>query len=237
MRDRVKGRLYPFSDLEIERYLCGDLPAEKAARLESVAETSEALRDHLGERRAEREAFYREQPVLVLDEKVERKRPGWVWSLATAGAAAVLAGVVLLFVPLDTRQPQPAPGIRAMGAVKARLTVLREARTFVYREGVLLRPGDRVRLTVESPSSGYLTVVARGGADRYEVYYDGIQATAGSYTVPDSLILDESLASEDWFVILAEEKLESNVYIQRLRQGQPMRAHMSRIRIVKEAVP
>jgi hypothetical protein len=234
MRTRVKGQFEPLSDFEIEAYLCGDLGPQETERVEAAISVSAELQDYIQERRTEQEAFFREHPRLEIEKEPRRIAP--VRFLAWAGAAAAVV-VVALFVVLYTGGEGDDPGIRAMGAVKATLTVQRNERIFQYREGVLLREGDRVRLTVESPRSGHLTVLARGPGGRFEVYYDALKTTAGEYTVPDSLILDEHVGVEDWFIILDDAGRDPREYVQKLRSGAPLDARATVIRVVKEAKP
>lgn len=234
MRTRVKGQFEPLSDFEIEAYLCGDLGPQEKERVEAAVSASAELQEYIQKRRAEQEAFFREHPRLEVEKEPRRVAP--MRFLAWAGAAAAIL-VVALFVVLYIGGAKDEPGIRAMGAVKATLTVQRNGRTFQYREGVLLREGDRVRLSVESPKSGHLTVLARGPGGQFEVYYDALRTTAGDYTVPDSLILDEQVGVEDWFIILDEEGKDPREYVRRLQSGAPLDARATVIRVVKEAKP
>ncbi len=234
MRTRVKGQFEPLSDFEIEAYLCGDLGPQETERVEAAISASAELQEYVQKRKVEQEAFFREHPRLEIEKEPRRIAP--VRFLAWAGAAAAVL-LVALFVVLYAGGTKDDPGIRAMGAVKATLTVQRNGRTFQYREGVLLREGDRVRLTVESPKSGHLTVLARGPGGRFEVYYDALRTTAGDYTVPDSLILDEHVGVEDWFIILDDEGRDPRQYVQKLRSGAPLDARATVIRVVKEAKP
>jgi len=237
MRTRVKGQFEPLSDFEIEAYLCGDLGSQEQERVEAAIAASPELQEYIRQRQAEREDFFRAHPRLEIETEPERIAP--VRFLAWAGAAAavlVAALFVILYAAGDKAMPED-PGIRAMGAVKATLAVQRNGRTFQYREGVLLREGDRVRLSVESPRSGHLTVLARQSGGKFEVYYDALQTTAGEFTVPDSLILDDHVGAEDWFIILAPAGKDPRDYVQKLKSGESLDARATVIRVMKEAKP
>lgn len=237
MRTRVKGRFGPLSDFEIEAYLCGDLGPEDRRRVEVAISASAELREYIQKRQEEREDFFRAHPRPELRRAPARIAP--VRVLAFAGAAAVLVFAVIFVVLFagGEKTTTADPGIRAMGALKATLTVQRNGRTFRYRPGVLLREGDRVRISVESPRSGHLTVLARGHGGKFEVYYDALPTTAGEYTVPDSLILDEHVGVEDWFIILAPAGKNPGEYVKQLSSGEPLEARATVIRVVKEAKP
>jgi hypothetical protein len=239
MRTRVKGRFEPLSDFEIEAYLCGDLGPGERERVEAAVAASAELKEYILRRQAEREAFFRDHPRLELEKEPESVAPVRYWAWAGAAAAAAVA-VVALFVVLyagGEKSSTGDPGIRAMGALKATLAVQRDGRTFRYRPGVLLREGDRVRISVESPQSGHLTVLARGHGGKFEVYYDALRTTAGDYTVPDSLILDHQVGTEDWFIILAPQGRDPREYIQMLQDKRELDARATVIRVVKEAKP
>jgi hypothetical protein len=237
MRTRVKGQFGPLSDFEIEAYLCGDLGPQEKERVEAAISASAELQEYIQKRQAEREEFFRAHPRLEINREPARIAP--VRFLAWAGAAAAVL-VMALFVVLYAAGDKIVtddPGIRAMGAVKATLTVQRNGRTFQYREGVLLREDDRVRLSVESPQSGHLTLLARQGGGKFEVYYDALKTTAGEYTVPDSLILDDHVGVEDWFIILAPAGKDPREYVQKLKSGAALDARATVIRVMKEAKP
>jgi hypothetical protein len=237
MRTKVKGRFEPLSDFEIEAYLCGDLAPEEKRRVEATVVASAELQEYIRQRQAERETFFQEHPRLGLRKEPQRTAP--VRLLAWAGAAAAILVVALFWVlsVIGEQRGTGDPGIRAMGALKATLTVQRDGRTFLYREGVLLREDDRVRLSVESPQSGHLTVLARGPGGTFEVYYNAVKTTLGDYTVPDSLVLDEQLGVEEWFIILAPKGRDPRDYIQMLQSGASLDARATVIRVVKEAKP
>lgn len=237
MRSRVKGQFEPLSDFEIEAYLCGDLGPQETERVEAAIAASAELQSYIQKRRAEREEFFSAHPRLKIETGPQRVTP--VRFLAWAGAAAAVL-IVALFVVLyaaGNGAVTEDPGIRAMGAVKATLTVQRNERTFQYRDGVLLREGDRVRLSVESPQSGHLTVLARTHGGKFEVYYDALKTTAGEFTVPDSLILDDHVGVEDWFIILAPAGRDPREYVQKLQSGDALDARATVIRVAKEAKP
>jgi hypothetical protein len=205
--------------------------------VEAAISASAQLREYIQKRQAEREDFFSAHPRLKIEIQPRRVAPLRILAWAGAAAAVVVLALFVMFYSIDDQPGAGDPGIRAMGAVKATLTVQRNERTFQYREGVLLREGDRVRLSVESPQSGHLTVLARGPSGQFEVYYDALQTTAGDYTVPDSLILDEQVGVEDWFIILDDEGRDPREYVQKLRSGSPLDARATVIRVVKEAKP
>jgi len=238
MEDRVRGRFAPLTDLEIERFLCGELEGEAAERIERLAEQNPTLAAYLSERRAQQRAFFEAHPRLAVQLPPARRRPP-AWSAALAGAAAVLALLVigLLAWPRGGLDGQQSPTIRARGALKVELTVRRGDRTFAYNEGVLLRSGDRLRLSLEAPVAGFLTLIGRDQRGRWTVYYDGLATAAGTWTAPDSLVLDDDPHPEQWFAVLSPKRVDARVLLERLRAGLPLEAAATVLTLDKEAGP
>ncbi|MBN2498488.1 MAG: hypothetical protein JXR96_28110 [Deltaproteobacteria bacterium] len=232
MRTRIKGRLDPLSDLDIERYLCDDLTPEERAHVERAISASAELAAHVARRRSEQAEFFQAHPRLSQPE-ARPARARWMPLAISAAAAGLLAAVLLITLPGDA----PRNGIRARGTATAELAVLRDGRTFTYRDGVLLRAGDRVRLSVQSPTGGFLSLIARCGPSRMEIYYDNLEAHAGTYTVPDSLILDDGVEAEEWIVILSPDPIPARSLADTIRAHEPLQGAVSVIRVVKEALP
>lgn len=238
MRHRVRRRFEPWSDLEIEEYLCGDLTAEQAARLEAGLQTNPALREHLEARQRERAVFFRAHPVLAL---APRPKP-FLWPVLSAASVLGLAvlSALWLFRAADTPDRPDRPErttIVARGALKASLTAKRGERAFAYREGVLLRAGDQLRLTVETESGGYLSLLGRDQRGQVSVYYRSIPIPPGSATAPDSLVLDDDLGSEDWIVVVTPEPIAAEELIRRLESGAPLGGQGALLTLEKEPLP
>ena len=81
---------------------------------------------------------------------IVRKSLDWISSIKLTIiclAAAMLLVVALFAWPTGPSEPaSDGPTIRARGALKVELTVRRAERTFAFREGVLLRAGDKLLL-------------------------------------------------------------------------------------------
>lgn len=190
----MKARFKPFSDLQLERYLAGELESQEARRVEDAAGQRPELEQYLRGRRAEREAFKLKRPPLKLPvESQGSPARRWRWGLALSAAA------LLLFV-LVPRHP-PGTGIAMRGEARLGLSVAvqRGAEVFAYREGVVLLPGDRIRLTVKAPEPGFLTIVALDARSEPQVLYEAVR-TQGETTLADSLELDDTPGTEELFV-------------------------------------
>ncbi|MGQ0507235.1 MAG: hypothetical protein ACT4TC_18170 [Myxococcaceae bacterium] len=234
MHSRVKARFHPLKDLELERYLCGDLSDEERERVERLLFEQPEARQYVAERRAEQAAFKLRQPPLRLAEQAPARSP-WLWggSLVAASMALVLALVFFASHRVGSELP---PRIATRGAAKIAIAVLRGTKTFEYQEGVLLAAGDRIRLTIESASSEFATVLARDPQNRLTVQYDNEPLTPGSTTLPGSLKLDTTAGPETLIVFLSPRAVPLAERLERYqREGLGNEGRL--IRLEKEPLP
>jgi hypothetical protein len=239
MKDPIRGT-FPVRDLDIEAYLCGELEGAARRGFELELERSPELQVYLDERILARSRFLREHPLrLPLTAAPQRKHDG---SVLWGGLLAAVA-VAALFVPGRpvrdhdfVRLPSATEDtVRVKGnTLAAELFVKRGETVFRYRPGTVLQPQDRVRLSVECPSSGYLTVFGRDGSGEVSVYYAGLLTSPGRYTVPDSLILDDVDGDEEWVLVFALEAEPVERYIDAFTNGQPIGAAHAIFHLHKE---
>ena len=254
MLRQIKGRFHPITDLQIELYLCDDLPPEEVATIETAMESSSRLRDYISERKADKEAFYFRHPRLEavpsrFGSQKRRRLPRSALAWAGAAAAAILALVLLPFDVIDktdrattgdTSDVSAQNGhsaIRARGSLKVMLVLKRGQEVRRYRTGEPLYSGDQIRLTLESHKSGYLTVIAKDDNNETHVYYDAIPTTAGSFTVPDSLLLDDYVGDEIWLVLLSDQRRSAKEYTTKWLNGEQLQAESTLISIKKKKQP
>lgn len=236
MRSKIKGHFEPLTDLEIEEYLCGDAAPSVVARVDDLARGSAELREYLAERRAEQTAFFVQHPVLKvqLPEPARHRRTRWLALGVGALAGAMALGAMLIVVGGKDAEPV-AWHIQSRGGLKATLAVRREGRVFAHRAGLPLRQGDQVRLSIESPTSGFVTVLGPGKDGELAAYYEAIAVSAGTFAVPDSLVLDDHVGEEEWLVLLTPAPLSAREAIARVERKEPLEASTTVLRIVKEA--
>ncbi len=222
-------RFAPFSDYQLEEYVAGVADPADAHSIERAAAQSGELARYLAERRAERAAFLLRHPRLERDPRRPRlTRLGFSGALLAACAAAA---VMWLTPPAGD-----APEVRVKGGARASIVVQRDGRTFPRTEGVLLRPGDKLRLVVDAPRPGFVTVVAR---DRqgFTALYDAVAIAAGETALPGSWVLDDTPGPETWFVLIAEEASAASRLQEVLRQGSPIEVPLTVLTLDKEPAP
>lgn len=211
----MKARFEPFNDLLLERYLAGELEAQDVRRIEEAAATRPELADYLRSRRADREAFKLKRPPLKLPAEAP-PRLAWRWAF---GAALALAAALLVVV-LVPQEPDNGIAMRGDAGVSVEVAVLRGADVFAYRDGVVLLPKDRIRLTLKAPKPGLATLVARDARGEPQLLYEGVRVS-GETTLPDSLELDDTPGAEELYVFFASERAVSAAdAIERARRGE-----------------
>lgn len=198
-------------DLLLERYLCDELSAEEALRVDEAARVSPALSAHLRERRAEKAAFALVRPFGPMRARLETPRPSrwrglWRWSLPMLVFGVVLVAVVPRLVALEEVER-----VRVRGGLTARVLVKRGDVVFEQGPGVVLRSGDRVRVEVEDVDGGVLYVLALSEHGRVTPL-QGFEATGGAlsmgpgrWVLPGSLELDAAPEQEALVVVLASD--------------------------------
>lgn len=199
-------------DLVLERYLCGELPPDQALRVEEAARASPALAQHLESRRAEQRAFAAVRPFGPVRAKLEARPSGargWAgarWALPALGLCALLA---LVAVRVPAPGGEGADRVRVRGGLTARVLVKRGEAVFEQVPGVVLRPGDRVRVEVEDAEGGTLYVVALSDRGRTTPLHGFAQTGGvvrmepGRWVLPGSLELDAAPEREALVVVLA----------------------------------
>jgi hypothetical protein len=196
----------------IERYLCGELSPEEASRVEEAARASPELATHLQNRRAEQSAFAAVRPFGAVGARIEARRAGargWMarmrWALPAFGLCALLVLVAVRELPSTGEND----GVRVRGGLTARVLVKRGEAVFEQGPGVVLRPGDRVRLEVEDVEGGTLYVVGLSDRGRatplhgFEQTGGMVRMEPGRLLLPGSLELDTAPEREALVMVLA----------------------------------
>lgn len=275
-------------DRLLEQYLCGELPAAEAARVEAAAKAQPELASYLDTRRSEREAFLQRRPFSLVRGQLEPAPRGlsgllrwgmrerlsprllrwgtagplrerlsrWVaagplrarllpWGKAgplrerllrqgTAapprerllrwGAVALAPALVVGFLLLLPWRGEDV-GVRVRGGVTARLVVKRQEAIFELSPGVVLRPGDRLRIEVDDVEGGHLYVLGlseRGAVtplQGFESTGGALRLEPGKQVLPGSMELDAAPEREALYLLLAPHPLAEAEVQQWLREA------------------
>jgi hypothetical protein len=235
MRARVTGRFAAFADFELEAFLCGELPVERRRELERAVATDAVLRDYLAERARAQLEFAAAHPLRAAPNPLRSPRR-WLLGAGVAAPALVIAlwwsaGSSNGALTAGAREREGDPPVRDEirikgGGLAVELYVKRGERVFRPRTDEALEAGDRVRLSVEVPRAGYLSLFARDERGAVSVYYDRLPVQAGRFTAPDSLLLDASPSDERWLLVVDSEPRSADHYTRAFAAGQlPDAAH------------
>jgi hypothetical protein len=224
---------YTASDLE--RYLVGELDEERTRAIDRAAEEDGKLKAWIADRRAERHAFLldprRKSFAKLLEEaKVQKNWIAQWWpGLSLVAAAAVVAAVFVR--PPDQPsyrdgRPHPSPqettyGIRNKGGLSVQAAVLEGDRSQIF-EGEKLHPGNRLRLSVDDPRGGWVTVILEESNGEISVLYQPEELgklRPGTHRLPDSLELDEELGRERIYVLVSDEPPKLDVWMRELKSA------------------
>lgn len=230
MERRIPRRFEPLSDFELEAYVCGELSGAALERVERELATNAELRQYLELRQRTREEFVAKHPLQLpaADSGVPPRpktnsRRGVVaaWALGSALAAAGVLAVVVPHPSRDSEVSIARDTVRVKGEVfRADLYVKRGEQVWKHRPELGLRPGDQLRLQVESSHASYLTLLGRDAHRQIHTYYAGLRTQAGVYTVPDSLMLDSQEGDEQWLLVLSEQPLSADSLVQRFERDE-----------------
>ncbi|WIG92698.1 hypothetical protein [Myxococcus sp. SDU36] len=196
MRPPSHPRFPCVPDLLIERYLCGELSAEDAHRVEDAAQASPELAAHLRDRQAARSAFAATHPFSTIRTRLAPRPAGalrWQWAYRWALPAFAVCALMVLEVQRWKPPTDEGEQVRVRGGLTARLLVKRGEAVFEQAPGVVLRPGDRVRVEVEDVEGGWLYVLALSDHGRLTPLH-GFPQTGGTVRMaPGRLVLPGSL--------------------------------------------
>lgn len=234
MKPHIVGSMTPFSEYEIDLYMVGDASSELTERVEARVGADPDFAAIIDEQRAEREAFYVTRPRLPQPAPSRAKTS---WLFAAVGGLAVAATAALLMVVVPAQEHRSSSLIRTRGGLKVTLTVRRDERIFPYEDSVRLHAGDQVRVTIESPAAGFLSVVGREAGNTWSVLYDAVPVRAGSFTAPGSRVMDSSLVEETWYVFLTPDPVSALEIVERLKAGDAIPGDASTLVIRKQPVP
>ena len=156
-------------DLELEQFVLGELPAARAAEIESRVSEPDVAARIARIRESDRQILDEHPPGLIARSVRERAgvgrlsmngRQGWVIGIGMAAAAALL----LVLVPMPETGPESAAGAPTEGEVRSKGVMAPELVVFARGESGTRRlgPGDAVE-DGDVLQVGYLAGGARHG--------------------------------------------------------------------------
>jgi hypothetical protein len=210
------------SDLVLDRWLTGELPADQTERATAHVASCLSCRARREELARDREAFALAPPRLLLPvslSETAKRRSSRGWVLGAVAALAVAAGVAFLWMEL--REGAPGTGsdrVASKGGGFELVGVVEHAgHQTRARSGDRVSPGDRVQLAYSTTTSTYLYVVGVDGTRRANSYFPEGDAPSRvepgtEVELPFSLVIDETPGAESFYgVACAEARTKTEV--------------------------
>lgn len=214
MRRNSDNECCKYYHFEIEQYLVGEMDDGEVADLHRHMDSCDSCSRRLEAARAAGEHFRStylpellKEPVVVETTRLKSPLIHWRWGLAggLATAAVILAAVVA--IPEPAREPElpwVEPGQideeqAKGGGVMEMLLVQEDGGRKRVTEGMVLRPGDRVRfrpITGEYPYLVVFSVEERTG--RVSVHYPSRGDASMRLTGPPGVLLPDALTLDDY---------------------------------------
>ncbi len=209
-----------YTPSELERYLVGELDDARRAAIEQAAAEDPELKTWIDQRRAEQHAFLvdprRKTFAKLLAEANEPKvRVRWWTGLSVVAVAAAAA---ILFVRPPAEQPT---GVRTKGGMSLQAAVLDGDQLQLF-EGERLHPGSRLRLSVDDPRGGFVTVILEEASGGISVLYGPDELGRlgpGTHRLPGSLELDGTLGRERLYVLMSDDQPKVDVWVKELESA------------------
>jgi hypothetical protein len=246
-----------FTDLELERQLAGDLPADRGFDQQAT----DADRARLAELRGEQEAFLRsvdvDNEVLRIQQRVARaakapratihdtgaraapepRKAWWKW-LVPAGALAAATAVLLVFLRRGDGPTKPDDELQVKGdeiSLVVHVQTGDTSRRIASGDDVL--PGDKLRFEINAGKAGYVAIVGIDGTGALTVYYPEsgnrpIAFDPKARLLPGAIALDATPGDERFFAIYAEQPFVLDTVLPAIEKNQPLPAHMSKAEVV-----
>jgi len=206
-------------DALLERYLAGDLSAERKSALDAELAQSPEDKARLDELRADSLAFLTRYPSGPLVAKYEASQPrAWwrPWLPVFAAAAAALLLVVVL------KPPEPEMAVK--GDLVFSAWTRAGERSQRVRRGQTLSAGDQVRFELKAPRPGYLAILSRDGDGHVSVYHPYGEPQAAPYLpdeamLPGAIALDAVKGREQVWAVFSEQPFPLAPLLDALEHG------------------
>jgi hypothetical protein len=222
----------------LDGYRLGSLPpdvlAETEAHLGSCSRCQAAFRE------LENDCRLFEDKILprTISNVVERAQASsgphrpfmrfwWVLPLA-ATAAALFMVVVLVNRDVDesksAKQPVEDSNVLVKGDPTLHVYAKRGESVFPVKQGVSLRPKDRIRFVVEPAENRYLLIVSRDATGKLTLYYPPGAVRSGTLRpgrneLPGSIELDEAPGTESLIAVFSDSSLMVKDVLEAVRRA------------------
>jgi len=220
------------SDLVLDRLLAGELaPGESHAAQQHLGSCSRC-NAQCTQLERDRERYRLAPPPLQANPERHTKRwASWRLWLLPVGALSAAAVLILLLRPGSGHGNFMAEATQTKGSIRLGFYVKRGDTVRAGHSGDIVYPGEAVRFTYTSRTSGYLAVVSLDGAGKVSVYHPDPDvnpaaplAPAEDEPLPGSILLDDALGTEAVYGVLCSEPRALIGIVEQLRRERDLPA-------------
>jgi hypothetical protein len=231
-----------FTDVELERQLAGELPADRAFDTRAT----DADRARLAELRAEHEAFLRsvdvDMEVKRIQQRVARAAPEkkvwWRWLVPASALAAAAAILLVLMRRGDTPHKPDDDDLQVKGddiSLIVHLATPDGSRRL--SNGDPVAPGDKIRFEVNAVKPGYIAVVGIDGSGALSVYHPGNGTGPAAFDpharlIPGAISLDATPGDEHFYAIYSATPFSFDTVFPALEENRSLPAGISKADVV-----
>jgi len=212
-----------FTDLQLERHLCGDLSSEELAEFDSTASAEDKAR--LSVLREEGAAFLEEVGVhkqaVAIRQKVQTKPRGFMMLAPFLVFASAAAGLFLyLSRPGSTSE---APEFQTKGSdLRFRVHLATAAGSRALMPGDTVPQNAQLRFEVVHDKPGFVAIVGVDSANVASVYYPitGTSLSApynpAQSELPGAIELDDTPGTERFYAVFSVTPFDAQVFGQQI---------------------
>ena len=219
----------PISDLQLDRYLAGELDEHAAAQLVARLAVDTTLKARLSEIEAARRAFALEAPSFagIVASATKDETPGfgisgvfaWLRGLAAVAAAA---GVVAVISQTGAVEHNRTKGSRFLEVALSRDGVVLSTASTSSTSIPTLYPDDLVQFAVDAGDGAQVAVLSRDAEGTISVYAPtsgALETAQGRHVFGNSTRLDDVVGDEVFVGVRCQSAVPTAVLKDGIRQG------------------
>lgn len=221
----MRQREHP-ATLDLDRYSVGELDPALRAQIGDHIEDCESCRTHLHDLQLRHAALMAEMPPAAFTHRVALRTAARPWfsswwppstrwhTLVAAGSGMVMAALLVLtyvtspFMGGEREPASTAGDMRMMGGFQVSAYLKSGNDVEILDRRAQVKPGDALRVQLEVPYAAHAAVFFMDAEGRvsafapFELAQEAVEVAAGTFTFPNSAVLDGGKTDERIFVVV-----------------------------------